>query len=245
VTRRAPAQVSAHRCLTSAQLEHALSLDVEFVEFDVQRCTDGLVVFHDTVAVDGGNRVRVCDLTVAELREVVPDVLEYAEMLTLLAAGGKGAHVDLKFPDGAVEAAALAVACLGAEDLVVTTLFDRSVRAIRDWADEEGHDLLVGLSLGRGVTGISLWRQAKVRASEVWPQLRYRQSRANVVVAHHWLARFGVARFARRAGLPLLVWTVDTEDSLRYWLRGGRAWLVTTNRPEVALRIRSAGKLRT
>jgi glycerophosphoryl diester phosphodiesterase len=34
------------------------------------------------------------------------------------------------------------------------------------------------------------------------------------------------------------VWTVDTEESLRYWLRPGRAWLVTTNHPGLALSLR-------
>ena len=50
----------------------------------------------------------------------------------------------------------------------------------------------------------------------------------------------GVAGFARRARLPLLVWTVDHPLLLRYWLRPGRAWMVTTNRPELALSIRDA-----
>ena len=81
-------------------------------------------------------------------------------------------------------------------------------------------------------------KQVRVRLSELLPRLRYRESRANLVVAQHMLARLGVAAFARRRHLPLLVWTVDTEKSLRYWLRPGRAWLVTTNQPGLALRIR-------
>jgi glycerophosphoryl diester phosphodiesterase len=36
----------------------------------------------------------------------------------------------------------------------------------------------------------------------------------------------------------LLVWTVDDPVSLRYWLRPGRAWLVTTNVPGRALALR-------
>ncbi len=81
-------------------------------------------------------------------------------------------------------------------------------------------------------------RQVRTRWSELRPHLRLSGSRANLVVAKHTLARLGVAAYARRRGLPLLVWTVDTERSLRYWMRPGRAWLVTSNRPEVALRTR-------
>jgi glycerophosphoryl diester phosphodiesterase len=243
--------VSAHRCLTRTDVERALDLDVEFVEFDVQRCGDGtFVLFHDAVVEIDGTDVPLADLSLDGLFAVVPDVLLYDEVLGLLADTGKRAHLDLKFvsPDAAYEltsttyevaAVTRAVERLGAENLVVTTLDDRSVKAVRDWADVRGHGLLVGLSLGRGVTGFPVWRQIKVRASEVWPHVRYHQSRANVVVAHHWLARLGVARFARRRRLPLLVWTVNTEDSLRHWLRPGRAWLVTTNEPELALRVRA------
>jgi glycerophosphoryl diester phosphodiesterase len=32
---------------------------------------------------------------------------------------------------------------------------------------------------------------------------------------------------------------VDTPRALRYWLRNGRAWLVTTNHPRVALEVRT------
>ena len=63
-------------------------------------------------------------------------------------------------------------------------------------------------------------------------------------MANHWLALASLARFARRAGLPLVVWTVDHPVLLRYWMRPGRAWLVTTNRPERALAIR-AGRNRS
>jgi glycerophosphoryl diester phosphodiesterase len=162
----------------------------------------------------------------------------YDEVLDALA-GRTRAHLDLKFVGGCAAATARAVERLGAENLVVTTLDDPAVREVRAWAEAHGHDLLVGLSLGRRVTGFPVWRQVRVRASEVWPHLRYRQSRANLVVAHHWLARAGVAGFARRRGLPLLVWTIDTPRALEYWLRPGRAWLVTTNRPAVALEVRA------
>ncbi len=253
---REPVLISAHRCLTRPVIDLALTLDVEFVEFDVQRCGDGtFVLFHDDVVEIGGDDVPLADLTIAELRAAAPDLVLYSEVLDLLAQGGKRAHLDLKFespaatydtPGATYEVAAtrLAVGRLGAANLVVTTLDDRSVKAIRDWADDAGHDLLVGLSLGRKVTGFPVWRQLKVRASEVWPHVRYQQSRANVVVAHHGLARLGVARFARHRRLPLLVWTVNTEDSLRRWLRPGQAWLVTTNHPDVALRLRGPGRSR-
>ena len=233
-----------------AALERSLTLGVDYVEFDVQRCQDGtLVVSHDSWVPVGGDHVAISSLTRAELERLVGTVVGYDEVLERVA-GRSRAHIDLKFTSQAevyadpaatpeVDALRRALERLPPGHLLVTTLEDRAVRAIRDWADAEGHELLVGLSLGRSVRGLRWHHQLRVRLSELLPRLRYRESRANLVVAKHTLARLGVAAFARRRRLPLLVWTVDTEKSLRYWLRPGRAWLVTTNEPGLALEVRS------
>jgi len=176
-------------------------------------------------------------------------VVSYEDVLARID-GRTRAHIDLKFtspdaayadPEATFEVAAVrrALELLGTGYLLVTTNEDRGVRAVRDWADAEGHELLVGLSLGRSVRGLPWTMQVRVRLSELLPRLRYRESRANLVVAKDVLARLGVAMFARRRHLPLVVWTVDSEESLRYWLRPGRAWLVTTNEPALAMRVRS------
>lgn len=200
-------------------LEASIALPVEYVEVDVWRRDDrSFVAAHDADHDRG---------------------LAYEAVLERIS-GRARAHVDLKMRDEAEALAATRIALhhLGAEAIVVTTERDAAVRAIRDWADAEGLTLAVGLSLGRSVRRLPRLRAALVRLSELFPHLRIRHSRANVVVAHHLLARLGVAAFARRRSLPLLVWTVDTEDALRYWLRPGRAWLVTTNQPALAMRIR-------
>lgn len=251
--------LSAHRCgaggdtdleNTREALERALDLGVEYVEFDVHRSSDGELVLHhdDWIQVDGQRR-WVRESTLAQFQSTRPHVLRYDEVLAILAGRAK-AHIDLKFssPGGVheVEAVQRAVEVLGADNLVVTTLDDRSVRAVREWSEAAGVPLLAGLSLGRRVRGLPLRAAVRIRLSELFPRLRYRASLANVMVANHTLARWGVARFARKRGLPLLVWTIDTEDSLRYWLKPGRAWLVTTNHPQVALEVRSslAGRIR-
>jgi glycerophosphoryl diester phosphodiesterase len=239
-----PPLVSAHRGGAEgdptlenslAAIERSISLGVEFVEFDVQRCWDGaLVVSHGEVVDSAG-------------------VLTFGEVLAALKGRAK-AHIDLKFtspaalyaePGSTYEVAAVraALAVLPANDLVVTTLEDQSVRAIRDWADaelagEELADLLVGLSLGRDVRGRSRLEQLRVRSSEAFPTRRMRESRANLVVVERTLARLTVLRWAQRHQLPVLVWTVDDASDLRRLLRDRRVWLVATNFPSRALALR-------
>ncbi len=235
--RREPVLISAHRMGAGgdrsrenslAALEDAVALGVDYIEFDVWRRDDGsFVVAHDP-AHDVG--------------------LSYDAVLHAIGTRAL-AHIDLKFvsPGEAydagraweVDAAGRAFESLGQDRMIVTTGHDRGVRAVRDWGDAQGLELRVGLSLGRSVRRMSMLRRLDVRRSELFPTVRIRESRANLVVAHHTLARLGVAAFARRRDLPLLVWTVDTPRGLRYWLRPGRAWLVTTNHPGLALEMRS------
>jgi glycerophosphoryl diester phosphodiesterase len=221
---------------------------VDFVEFDVQRCRDGaLVLHHDATFQRGEEEVRLADTGSDELRELLPGLMTYDDALEMLA-GRCSAHIDIKASatrtDTLLRATARAVEVLGADGFVMTSGSDRAVRAIRDWGDDHGLDLLAGLSLGRDTRGFALREQVRIRRSELLPGRRIRHSRASVVVAHHSLALLGVARFARRHRVPLLVWTVDTVGSLRHWLRPGRAWLVTTNHPELAILVRGADRIR-
>jgi glycerophosphoryl diester phosphodiesterase len=227
---------------TRLALERAIALGVDYVELDVRRCGDGtLVLVHDDwVLVDGRAR-PIAELTFEEFASRAEHFLSLDEALAILA-GRARVHLDLKFGSrGArdeVAAVARAVEVLGADEVLVTTGRVPAIRAVRDWSDAQGLALRAGLSVGGSVAGHPLPEQLRMRRAELGPHDRFEQSRANAVVANHWLALAGLARFARRAGLPLVVWTVDDPVSLRWWLRPGRAWLVTTNHPGRALAIR-------
>ena len=251
-THRRETLVSAHRggvgharhlSNTLEGLRFACSTGAAFVEFDVQRLRDGaLVLFHDDRVRLRGARVPVGSLTLPELQAGAP-VVRYEEALALLAEHGKGAHVDLKFhtDDGSVEVelARAAADVLGAEHVIVTTGHDATVAAVRAWSREQHPELLVGLTIGRLPAGRLLRRRPGLLEPLV---RRLLACDANLAVVHQTTARLGLAREVHRLGLPLLVWTVDRPRQLAYWLQPGRAWMVTTNRPDRAserLRARS------
>lgn len=229
--------ISAHRCGAGDDregenglqaLQHSIDLGVDFVEFDVQRMLTGEFVISHDIPHEG--------------RELVA----YEDILTALG-DRVGAHIDFKFdsPDYLyddvhlpyeIDAVKTALRILNNPDRVlVTTNHVHSVRAVRDWADAEGLHLKVGLSLGRVTRGMAWHERLGIRCSELFPSRLIRESRANIVVVHHSLATLNVQRWARRQGLPLLVWTVDDAPHLRWWLRDGMAWLVTSNHPALAL----------
>lgn len=254
------AMISAHRSgvgqdkaleNTLAAVERAAAAGFAYVEFDVQRLADGtLITYHDHRATVGGRRVPISSLTWTDVISAGLTCANLDDVLSALA-GRTRAHVDLKFtsPDYLyaraqhtyeVDAVTRIIAALGAENVIVTTMEDRSVQAVRAWSRVHAPDLLVGLSLGRDDFGPNPIRQIRLRMGELFPGRRVRRCDANLIVANYRLAHLTLARFAARRRLPLLVWTVDSESSLRRWLADTRVWMVTTNYPERAALLRSS-----
>lgn len=210
--------ISAHRCNDRALVARAIELGADYVEFDLVREGDDVVVAHDPG---------------------IPGTISYPEVLALLAASTSGVHLDLKFATSThaleVEVVEAAVAAVGIDRLVVTTGREGVIRHLRTWADATDLSLRLGLSLGRDTAGLP-WRERwRILRGELFPQERLARCGADVVVGHWSLAALTLSRYSRRHGVPLLVWTVDTPRALAYWLRPGRAWMVTTNRPAQAL----------
>lgn len=197
-----------------AAFAHAVEIGCDYVEFDVRRAADGsLVIVHDT-----------------------PTVLEGVPLTAVLSilAGRAKAHVDLKFAGGELGAVIDIAAALGTDNVVITTAEDESIRPILTWAMTAAPELLVGLSTSARGDGLRL----RDRVAAWFPRRRLRRSGANVVVAHRVWARWWLRSYARRRGLPLLVWTVDDPDELAYWMHDRDTWLVATNHPERALAAR-------
>ncbi|SEO71885.1 glycerophosphodiester phosphodiesterase [Trujillonella endophytica] len=234
---------------TLEALRDAARFPCEYVEFDVQRCADGVyVVHHDRHVRSGDRRVPISSLTFGEFTRHAGSYLLLDDALNELR-GRKKAHLDCKLVYDTGHGGALpagsdvllvrhVVHRMGAENVVVTGLSDAAVRAVRAWSREHCPELRVGLSLSRDVGVRGLVKLVTGRLDEVLPGRRLRASDANLAVCKRTQARLWGARWARRYGLPLLVWTVDDPDQLRAWLRDERAWMVTTNFPLRAVELR-------
>lgn len=224
----------------------AVTLPVDYVEFDVHRSRDGEFVLHHQARVRNrdGVQVAIADHTYAELTAAAGHRLVlFAEALELLRANGKKAHIDFKFTSPwplnlppwtsyEAEAAEVALAVMGdPASFILTSLVDESVRLLRDWADLRSPGTLVGLSLGLGEWKHGPIAQVRIRISEVFPGRRLARCRANLVVVQHRLADVSVLRWAGNRGIPVLVWTVDKPRKLRRFLADRRVWMVTSNHP--------------
>jgi glycerophosphoryl diester phosphodiesterase len=173
---------------------------------------------------------QLCDLAGYEVPRA-------ADILTLLKGRAKG-HLDLKGSGGEERVVRLALDILGPGEFIITTPEDASVAAIRSrFRHPEAGP--AALSLGRGLTSVPRAQRLRTWASELRPLQRIRACGANWVAVNHRLAAAGVSRQCRRHQLNVMVWTVNAEREMRYWLAGDRADVLITDRPALAITLRS------
>lgn len=202
---------------TLEAIEEAVRAGVDFVEVDVRLDDDGRpIISHD--------RPRAGPSTLDSALDRI--------------AGHAGVHLDLKIVDGALDAVAETVRRLGVPAIVVTTAEDALVSELRDWAATHAPGLRVGLSTSARADDGRRRSRWLVSAAAWFPRTRMRRCGADVVVAHRTLARWWLRSWARRRGLPLLVWTVDDPAELAFWMNDPHTWMVTTNHPLRAMTAR-------
>jgi glycerophosphoryl diester phosphodiesterase len=211
----------------------AAASGAEYVEFDVQRTADGhLVAYHDSRAERRGRYPRMVTRAALEA-ESGSEVLGLTEVLALLGGRTKG-HVDIKEPGYVKDIVGPAVEAFGPDRMVVTGE-DDVVRAVK----RHFPHVRAALSLGRGAHEIPLSRMVSTRWSELRPLSRVRACGADAVAVHHRLARLGVVDACERAGIGVMVWTVNAPAMIRSFLAGHRIETLITDRPRYALATRN------
>ncbi len=210
----------------------ALKAGAEYVEVDVRRTSDGILVARHRAWAGWGR--AVASLSYARLCDVAGfEVPRIAEVLPLLAGRAVG-HLDLKEAGCAAEAVEQAVDVLGPAGVIVTTRDGDLATSVRrrvpgvsvgvtiggDFAETAGFALRHGYPLGPG-------RLDRVLAAQ-----------ADWAVLHHWSARAALLGQCRSRGIKTMVWIVNSDRALARWLAGRRVDVVVTDRPARARALR-------
>jgi glycerophosphoryl diester phosphodiesterase len=220
----------------------ALGLGVDLVELDVHQTRDGeVVVVHDaTLERTTTGRGAVRDLAWAELGTVTirgttdERLPRLAEVLALLRPTAVGLLLEIKNgPGGArypgIEERVLAL-------LQATGLADRTTVMAFDWTILER---LRALSPSIRLTGLLDHRGAARAGGIEAVAPRLRDLGATDLGIEWTLVTPEAVHAARAAGLSIGAWTVNEPDALRRALEAGLDY-VTTDRPDLALRLRAA-----
>lgn len=209
-----------------------IDLGVDFVEFDVRSTKDDVCVICHDDATASGRSVR--DLAYGELAgELAGEALTLEDLLEV-TAGRVGLHLDLKEPGYESVVVNLALASCPLDRLVITG-GDETIRNVKELFPQ----VRAGLSLGDDLKRLSPWLAPGMRLGELFPGRRLEASHADFVAVHHQLAELNVLRWCERRGIDAWVWTVDEERDIARLLMNPRVATLITNRPEIALRLRS------
>jgi glycerophosphoryl diester phosphodiesterase len=152
------------------------------------------------------------------------------DVLALLA-GRASLHLDLKEAASAGPAAQMAAAALGPDRVIATTRDAAVARTL----GQERPDLRIGLAIGGDLAEslrFALHRDmsrldAIAAAGASWAAIHWRQASA------------GLAARCRERGLRTLVWTVNSDRALGWWLTSPYVDILVTDRPARALGLRS------
>ena len=233
--------ISAHRgsCgvagLPAAErYDRAIRLGVDYVELDVRRTADGVYVnYHDDVTP---SHRPTGSLSFKDLKaEVGAELLTLDEVLGAVADRA-GLHVDLKEPGFEAEIVRAIITRQPAKGFVVTTGEVESIRAIK----AQFPSIRAGLTLGTDMRNAHALATFSERWSELFPDARLKRSRADFVAAHQQLARIRLLAYCARRRMDAWVWTVDEEREIARFMADRRVATLITNRPDVAMRFKSA-----
>lgn len=196
----------------------------------------GLVTFHDPCTRQGRlvsqlGYAQLCDLAGYEVPKV-------AAVLAVITGRAK-AHLDLKETGHEDPLVRLALDILGSGEFIITSPHDASVAAIRS-GFPAAEDVSVALThrAGRLAHGPGRPGAPQARLSELRPWSRLRACGADWVAVDHRLALAGVVRQCRRRQLKVMLWTVNNDREMRYWLSRPRVDILVTDRPARAVALR-------
>ncbi len=217
--------VAAHRGVadgaaenTIAAFTNAIDVGADMIEFDVRRTRDGeLIAFHDATA--GGAPVSGLRRDEIEAAAGVrPPLL--AEVLRA-CAGRIRLDVELKEDGYVQDVMAVLRAGFDPAQMIVTSFLPLVVARAKDAFPEVKTGLLVGD--GGPLT------DARARLRELYPIDIARRARADYLAPHYRLAALGVLRRAAAAGLPCLLWTVNSPGLIRRYATDPRVAAIITD----------------
>jgi glycerophosphoryl diester phosphodiesterase len=241
--RRGPA-ISAHRGGSESapggtyQAYHgALAAGAEYVEVDVRRTADGVLVARHPARA-GWARARrgraVGSLSYARLCELAGyEVPRLAAVLPLLA-GRAIAHLDLKEAGCAAEAVAQAAEVLGPAGVIATTRDGELAASVKRRVPAVPVGVTVGGDLAE-TTGVALRRGYPLAPGRLD---RVLAAQGDWAVLHHRAARPALLDACRSRGIKTMVWTVNGDRALARWLADPRVDVLVTDRPARALALR-------
>jgi glycerophosphoryl diester phosphodiesterase len=234
--------IIGHRGCDSAGQENtvqaflkAVELGAEWVEMDIRKTRDGvLIVWHD-IDVAG---LRVRGTLWEELKERAESeemILETLEEVLQALEGKLKLDVELKESGYESEVVDLVLKYFTPAEFLVKSFLDESVMVVKSGYPAVKAGLLLGQ---RRREGESFKAYVCRRWSEFFPWKRTRACAADFVGLHWSLCKFGLHKKAAQHGLAVQVWTLNSAKRIKKFMLSYAVSGIVTDKPELVFKIR-------
>ena len=212
-----------------------LELGAEFVEMDVRRTRDGVLVVHHDVEING-LRIRGAEWAEVKIHaEKMGLVIEKLEEVLQGLEGKIKIDVELKESGYEKEVMSLILQYFEAVNFIVKSFLDESVWEIKKYFPTITCGLLLGKGQEKNLSKIAWLRQ---KIGEFFPWKRVRTCRADFIAPNWRLCIFGLHLAAKRRRIPVLVWTLNDVRLIRKFMLSFAVNGIITDQPGLALKIR-------
>jgi glycerophosphoryl diester phosphodiesterase len=213
---------------TIESFEKAIALGADMIEFDVRRTKDNIFVAHHDESIQSK---RIQESTYEKISDMarkqgfsIPTIEE-----VLKSTRGK-IRLDVELKEGGYEREIVVLLSkyFKEDQYVITSFNDSSLKTIKD----DYPEIKVGLLLGK------LKASFLTRMLEFFPTETYKKAKADFLVAHWKLLRWGFLERARRNHQPVIVWTVNDEKMMRRFFKDNRVYAMITDKPDLAVSLK-------
>ncbi len=213
---------------TIESFEKALALGADMIEFDVRRTKDNIFIAYHDEFIQGK---PIKELTHEIIRKIARNQgfdLPTVEEVLKWSSGKIKLDVELKEEGYEKGIVALLSKYFNEDQFVITSFNDSSLKRVKD----NYPDMKVGLLLGKSKAPFLS------RLSEFFPMERCKKAKADLLVTHWKLLRFGFLDRAERNHKPVFVWTVNDEKMIWTLLHDRRVHAIVTDKPDLAVSLR-------
>jgi glycerophosphoryl diester phosphodiesterase len=215
---------------TIESFEKAIEIGVDMIEFDVRRAKDhALIVYHDELME--GKPVK--ELTYDEISEMAMgqgfSIPTFEDVLKC-TSGKTKLDVEIKEEGYEKEVVELLTRYFRKDQFVITSFYDPCIKRIKDNHPDIKAGLILGISKPK--------HPIRTRASEFFPEKRCREAKADFLVPHRNLLRFGFLDRAKRDNKPVFVWTVNDRKMIQKMLQDKRIDAIITDKLDLAVSLR-------
>lgn len=216
---------------TIESFEKAIEIGPDMIEFDVRKTKDHvLIVYHDELIEDR----PVKELTYKEMVNISRDQgfsIARLEEVLRHTSGKIKLDVELKEEGYESDVVELLFRYFKKDQFVITSFHDSCIRRLKD----HHPDIKAGLILGKSKPEHPI----RTRLSELFPGRRRKEAKADFLVPHWRLLRFGFLYRAKRENRDVFVWTVNDERKIWEMLHDERIDGIITDRPDLAVSLRN------